>query len=191
MCSLSRPCPFSRCQDVLKTRAQLHAGGGEGMAAILRGIVREQGVAGLYRGIASPIFAEAPKRAWKFTANGVLRDHGLHPVAAGAMAGFTEALVNTPFETVKVQMQAKENLGRFKGTADCAAQLLRGEGPLGFYKGFQAQAMRNLVWNGVYFGFIGVMSKRYPTPAGAPKARRLGQKFVLGACGSMMGTLPV
>ena len=141
MCSLSRPCPFSRCQDVLKTRAQLHAGGGEGMAAILRGIVREQGVAGLYRGIASPIFAEAPKRAWKFTANGVLRDQGAHPVAAGAAAGFTEALVNTPFETVKVQMQAKENLGRFKGTADCAAQLLRGEGPLGFYKGFQAQAM--------------------------------------------------
>lgn len=36
------------------------------------------------------------------------------PGAAGASAGAVEALVNCPFETVKVQMQAKENLNRFK-----------------------------------------------------------------------------
>ena len=51
--------------DVLKTRAQLHASGSQGMAQILRGIVQAQGVAGLYRGIARPIFAAAPKRADK------------------------------------------------------------------------------------------------------------------------------
>ena len=34
--------------------------------------------------------------------------------AAGASAGAVEAFVNCPFETVKVQMQAKENLNRFK-----------------------------------------------------------------------------
>lgn len=36
------------------------------------------------------------------------------PGAAGAGAGAVEAFINCPFETVKVQMQAKENLNRFK-----------------------------------------------------------------------------
>ena len=75
---------------MLKTRAQLHAAGNQSMPAIFRGILQAQGVAGLYRGIASPVFAEAPKRAWKFTANGVLRDQGLHP-ARFARAHFPPA----------------------------------------------------------------------------------------------------
>lgn len=69
--------------------------------------MREEGFTTLYRGIISPIFAEAPKRAIKFSTNeqykklftndlGKISTSG--SFAAGALAGITEAFVNCPFE---------------------------------------------------------------------------------------------
>lgn len=45
-------------------------------------------------------------------------------------------------------MIAKENLGRFNGVFDCAASLVRTEGPFALYKGLQSHLWRNAVWNG-------------------------------------------
>lgn len=100
--------------DVVKTRQQLSS---EKITMIrtYKEIISTQGFRGLYRGVMTPILAEAPKRAWKFTAN----DQFKHIIAqsspdgkltvggsavAGSLAGITEALVNCPFETVKVRM---------------------------------------------------------------------------------------
>ena len=67
--------------DIAKTRAQLSKtrvtmlgavaarGAGVTGAETLGSIVRQDGLPGLYRGIASPILAEAPKRAIKFASN--------------------------------------------------------------------------------------------------------------------------
>jgi solute carrier family 25 2-oxodicarboxylate transporter 21 len=74
--------------DVAKTRAQLASSQGEisqcflrqlytphahtagrNMFSMLASMVRNEGIASLYRGIASPIVAEAPKRAVKFASN--------------------------------------------------------------------------------------------------------------------------
>jgi hypothetical protein len=110
--------------DVVKTRMQLAsgataAGAPKSVFATLRHIAQTEGTANLYRGIISPILAEAPKRACKFASNEqykklVARADGSHTALrlyiAGAMAGATEAFVNTPFEVVKVRMQSKENL---------------------------------------------------------------------------------
>lgn len=93
--------------DVAKTQAQLHTGGQLTMLQSLRKTVAERGVSGLYRGLASPIVAEAPKRAVKFSCNeqykGMLRgaDGSLssgRAGLAGSLAGTTEAFVNCPFE---------------------------------------------------------------------------------------------
>lgn len=108
--------------DVVKTRMQLASGATTGPKTVfgtLRHIAASEGVGNLYRGIISPILAEAPKRACKFAsneqykklfakANGDMTTFRLY--LAGASAGATEAFVNTPFEVVKVRMQAKENL---------------------------------------------------------------------------------
>lgn len=51
-------------------------------------------------------------------------------------------------KVVKVQMQAKENLGRYKGVMDCTLSLVRAEGPLVLYKGIESHLWRNAVWNG-------------------------------------------
>jgi len=55
--------------DIAKTRAQLNTASGVGMWSTLATIARADGLAGLYRGVMSPIVAEAPKRATKFAAN--------------------------------------------------------------------------------------------------------------------------
>lgn len=85
------------------------------------------------------MLAEAPKRAWKFAANeefkGLIlstKDNDELTLAefatSGALAGVSEALVNCPFETVKVRMQSKEFVSKFKGSVECLLYLLKNEG---------------------------------------------------------------
>lgn len=51
-------------------------------------------------------------------------------------------------QVVKVQMQAKENLGRYTGVINCASSLVQTEGPFALYKGLESHLWRNAVWNG-------------------------------------------
>ena len=73
---------------------------------------------------------------------------------SGGLAGATEALINCPFETIKVQMQAKENLGRINTTGQCIQHIVKTKGASYLYNGLQAQMLRNVIWNSLYFGII-------------------------------------
>ena len=116
------------------------------MIGVTKSIYAEAGVAGFYRGIQAPIFAEAPKRAWKFGANDFFKKHTSSPMLAGAAAGGTEAFVNCPFETVKVNMQG--NASFTGGPVEMAKKLVKELGIGGIYKGLEAQIYRNCLWNG-------------------------------------------
>jgi len=184
--------------DVLKTRAQLSKDGA-GMIQNARSVFSEQGLRGFYRGIISPITAEAPKRAWKFAANDFFKNQFMArndgklttqaAIISGALAGISEALVNCPFEVVKVRMQAKENLARFKNTRECMAALLREEGPLALYAGLEPQMLRNGLWNGAYFGTVGLVGNHFKPAPDATKSEVLFNKFCAGVVGSTVGTL--
>jgi solute carrier family 25 2-oxodicarboxylate transporter 21 len=208
--------------DVAKTRQQLSRESFS-MLQAMRTIIQQEGAVNLYRGVTSPIFAEAPKRATKFATNEVYkdllrRDDGSLPWhragLAGALAGTTEAFVNCPFETIKVRMQSKEHLHRYRSTADCLAQLLRSEGVAALYRGLEAQIWRNAAWNGTYFASIGTartwLAGRWAAPAptktstsnsgksspstvtfsSAPSRwATLGLSFVSGLVGGGLGTL--
>ena len=100
--------------DVVKTRQQLSTSS-ESFLSVLRSIIREEGLSNLYRGVAAPIFAEAPKRAIKFSFNekykNILRDdEGNLPFygasMAGAFAGMTECSLNTPAEVISKNREA-------------------------------------------------------------------------------------
>ncbi len=99
-----------------KTRAQLNTGANKNMFRLLADMARAEGAGSLYRGLLSPILAEAPKRATKFATNEQFktffrREDGSLPFyragAAGGLAGAIEALINCPFETVKVRVSGK------------------------------------------------------------------------------------
>jgi solute carrier family 25 2-oxodicarboxylate transporter 21 len=185
--------------DVVKTRQQLGKGKTVGMIQQFRDIIRLEGFGNLYRGIASPILAEAPKRAIKFSLNekykqSVRKKDGSLPgsraALAGALAGMTECSVNTPFEVIKVQMQAKENLGRYTGIVHCVQSLVRTEGILSLYKGVESQLWRNAVWNGVYFGMIGGLKENLlKAPEGSTRRISTLYDFGAGVVGGTLATL--
>lgn len=55
-------------------------------------------------------------------------------ILSGGFAGFCSVMANNPVDVVKTNMQGME-AHKYKGFADCFGQILRNEGPMGFYKG--------------------------------------------------------
>lgn len=107
---------------VIKTRLQLETTrASHSIFSIIRGIIKNEGVLRLYRGILPPIFVEAPKRATKFAANEQFSrlykqifkvnnpTMGL-ALLTGVSAGLTEACIVVPFELVKIRLQDKANV---------------------------------------------------------------------------------
>jgi len=148
-------------------------------------------VARLYRGIASPICAEAPKRAIKFSTNELfkemfspIKNEFLRASMAGASAGFVEAFVNCPFEVVKVRMQPTASV--YKNTLDATIQTAKQEGIFALYKGLVPQLLRNGVWNGVYFGIIAKLKKVLWIPQS--KNSELFRNFLSGVIGGGLAT---
>lgn len=150
----------------------------------------------LYRGIASPIMAEAPKRAMKFSMNEQYKKlftnasgqlSGPGHVAAGGCAGMTEALVNCPFELVKVRMQARSNAGLYKNTWHAARSVIQTEGALTLYRGFGSMLWRNGVWNGAYFGIIQQVKRLLPV--WSSERGQLATNFTAGTISGLIATM--
>lgn len=82
---------------------------------------------------------------------------GCHLVSS-AIAGFTASVVGSPVDVLKTRiMNAKP--GQYSGVIDCFVKTLK-EGPLAFYKGFQANAGRIVSWNIVMFVSLGIIRKQ-------------------------------
>jgi len=182
--------------DVVKTRHQL-ATAKYVMPSVmdtLRGTIRNEGFRALYRGILPPILAEAPKRALKFTANEQYKSMlgGSGPLlwytaaTCGALAGMTEAVVVTPFETVKVRLQSAENRALYSNSVDCLSKIAKTEGTLSLYNGFGATLWRNGAWNSVYFSVINQIKSLLPSPNS--KSTEVLRNFVAGATAGTMAT---
>lgn len=181
--------------DVVKTRAQLNVGQNLNMFKTLSDTIKADGLK-IYRGIASPILVEAPKRAVKFAANEKYRElfkdkNGrvgqAGSIGAGVMAGITEAFLVVPFELVKIRLQAKENAGLYKNTTDCVQKILQTEGPLAFFKGLEATLWRHALWNGGFFGVIHKVREMLPqsdTPSG-----EMARNFIAGSLAGTFGTI--
>ncbi|KAF1911637.1 mitochondrial 2-oxodicarboxylate carrier protein-like protein [Ampelomyces quisqualis] len=197
--------------DVVKTRIQLQHGkvtGAEGYSGVLdcfRKITRHEGVTKLYRGITAPILMEAPKRAIKFSANDSLSPFYqrlfsapsvTQPLAilTGASAGATESIVVVPFELLKIRLQDKSSASRYNGLVDCLVKVVRQEGLLALYNGFEATLWRHIVWNAGYFGCIFQVRTQLPVSTTSPNPVRqktlndLAAGFVGGVVGTTFNT---
>ncbi|KAF2874789.1 mitochondrial 2-oxodicarboxylate carrier protein-like protein [Massariosphaeria phaeospora] len=193
--------------DVVKTRIQLQHGvvvDGEGYTGVVdcfRKIIRNEGFSRLYRGITAPILMEVPKRAIKFSANDSFSPFYqrllnapeiTQPLAilTGASAGAVESLVVVPFELIKIRLQDRSNAGRYTGLLDCVVKVVRQEGPLALYNGFEATLWRHIVWNAGYFGCIFQVRTQLPDPATAAnaKAQKTINDLAAGFVGGVVGT---
>ena len=93
------------------------------------------------------------------------------------------AWADTPFEVVKIRMQQRPGAGSMWGTA---ARLAAEEGPLALYTGLEAYALRQIVWNGGFFGLLGLGNAVLPPTAGGSKAVR---DFLLGLAAGSTATV--
>lgn len=76
---------------------------------------------------------------------------------SSAIAGFVATVVGSPVDVMKTRiMNAKP--GEYTGVGDCFIKTMK-EGPLAFYKGFQANANRIVSWNVVMFISLGLIRK--------------------------------
>lgn len=147
--------------DMVKTRFQLNAQGNSSIYRELVNLIREGGVGRLYRGCAPELAANVANRGALFVSQQHAEDLArpylgtvVTPCFGGFCAGIPEALASTPFQVVKVRLQSKEHLGRYRNPSHCIISMLRDGPPRQFFAGLGPTAVRNCVWNCVYFGIL-------------------------------------
>ncbi|KAF8056785.1 1-acyl-sn-glycerol-3-phosphate acyltransferase [Scenedesmus sp. PABB004] len=121
-------------------------------------IVREDGVAGLFRGggptvvramaLNMGMLASNDQAKEMIEAAGFTKGGSVAVLGGSMIAGFFASACSLPFDFVKTRMQRMtpnaDGTMPYRGPVDCALQTLRSEGPLKFYTGFPTYLVRAL-----------------------------------------------
>mmetsp|Transcript_5085 Transcript_5085/g.9247 ORF Transcript_5085/g.9247 Transcript_5085/m.9247 type:complete len:281 (+) Transcript_5085:1-843(+) len=118
---------------------------------------KEEGVGALYKGLAPNIlrgmamnvgmlacYDQAKETVGKLLGDPMTDGPALTTqIGASCVAGFTAALFSMPFDLIKSRLMAQKpdpTTGKMQygGVADCAMQIFKKEGPIGFFGGFSA-----------------------------------------------------
>ncbi|KAA0145941.1 hypothetical protein FNF31_07901 [Cafeteria roenbergensis] len=162
--------------DTVKVRLQTQPSALPGQALRYSGplhcawrILKEEGVRGFFKGMVSPIVANAPINALLFAVEGAtmkrLARDGWDPEAASshAVAGAVSGLSQTPLasssELVKIRLQCQLDSGGSHGPLETARGILRAEGLAGLFRGYTATLARDVPAFGIYFGSYHVMKQ--------------------------------
>ncbi|XP_057660304.1 tricarboxylate transport protein B, mitochondrial-like [Diorhabda carinulata] len=124
-------------------------------------IFKEQGIRGMYKGVAATVAKQGTSQATRFWVmnsckNWYRSDDVEKPIPKymigifGGLAGFVSVLVNNPLDVVKTRMQAIDAV-KYKGILDCFIKTMINEGPLSFYKGTIPRSCRAISEVGITF----------------------------------------
>jgi len=133
-------------------------------------IMKSEGPGGLYRGLLPTIGKQSVNQAVRFPVqfyaltmmvgnDKSMHKHPLYNGAAGAIAGAVSVLVTMPQDVVKSRMQGEEAAKLYKGTLDCAQQILKKEGPMFFYSGTWPRMIRVSLDVAITFAVFPLLSK--------------------------------
>ena len=195
--------------DMVKTRFQLSTtstrNSNIGIWQTLRSIVNDGGVLSLYRGLLPEMTGMVPKTMVMYytyeKSKGILTNFSgsyghfgkqgqttnLCAALAGTCAGVTEAITVTPFQVIKVKMQAKEYIGKYTNSFDCFKQTYQSNGLKSLSIGVEATIWRNSVWNTVYFGLLYYIKDILPSLEN--KTQDIIATLVVGTFTGMIATL--
>jgi solute carrier family 25 citrate transporter 1 len=160
--------------ETLKTRVtdDMRRGTGNytGSLDALVKIVKSEGPGGLYRGLAPTVGKQSVNQAVRFPVQfwaltqmiGDDKSQQKNPLyngAAGALAGAVSVLVTMPQDVVKSRMQGEEAKKLYKGTLDCAKQILKNDGAMMFYAGTWPRMIRVSLDVAITFAVFPLLSK--------------------------------
>jgi solute carrier family 25 2-oxodicarboxylate transporter 21 len=178
--------------DMVKTRLQLLEGSNQRLGTAFNSVYREGGVFRFYRGVLPELVgsfptssvmlatAEIAKRQFTEWNGGVCNTY--IAFSSGIVSGYSETFVTTPFQVIKVRMQAKEHLGRYSDSVQCFRNLLRTEGVLSLFIGLGPSFWRNCSWNSVYFACLYKLKTFLPRSSSA-----IGDGINAGIAGAVSG----
>ncbi|WYZ43143.1 hypothetical protein EsH8_VI_000842 [Colletotrichum jinshuiense] len=131
-----------------------------GLAGAVAVLVREEGVRGLWSGLAPVLCKQGTNSAVRFTTFAMLQERvaALWPsldgsvgstLVLGGISGVFTVYASMPFDNIKTRMQSVD--ARYKGMLDCAAQTLRSDGILAFWRGTSPRLVRLTLSSGITF----------------------------------------
>lgn len=123
-------------------------------------IAREEGMAGLWKGLGPNIARNAIINAAELAsydqikvsllATGYFKDNIVTHLVAGLGAGFFAVCVGSPVDVVKSRVMG-DSTGKYAGVLDCFVKTARNDGLLAFYNGFMPNFARLGSWNVAMF----------------------------------------
>ncbi|XP_067684162.1 mitochondrial carnitine/acylcarnitine carrier protein-like [Haliotis asinina] len=171
--------------DTIKVRLQTMPKPEPGQSPLYKGTfdcalktIRQEGVLGLYKGMAAPITGVAPIFAICFYGYGIGKTlqqktpgeqlSHIQTFNAGMIAGVMTTVIMAPGERIKCLLQIQQAAGgeaKYKGPIDCMRQLYKESGIRGVYRGTFATLCRDVPATGMYFMSYEWL-KRVLTPEG-------------------------
>lgn len=156
--------------DTIKVKMQAAAPGEyRGILDCASATIKQQGLLGVYRGMASPFFGSVIYNATLFSTNSIMKrlvaregqstkDLSVGQIMlAGAGTGAVVSIVQSPIELLKCQLQAEKkahssSARTFKGPLDLGTHMLRTRGPGFLTIGLGSTILREMPGNLFYFG---------------------------------------
>lgn len=150
----------------------------KGVGDAMAKIVKEDGVAGLFRGGGPTVVRAMALNMGMLASNDQAKEWieaagfekgGSAAVLGGAtIAGFFASACSLPFDFVKTRLQKMtpnpDGSMPYKGPVDCAMQTLKNEGPLKFYTGFPTYLVRiapHVVFTLMFLDALPKIQKQY------------------------------
>ncbi|XP_061466007.1 mitochondrial glutamate carrier 1 [Rhineura floridana] len=152
-------------KKLMAAQAQLNPSTGAGAAEsimetrttamqITRDLLRNKGIAGLYKGLGATLLRDVPFSIIYFPLFANLNKLGQTApdvkapfyvsFLAGCLAGSTAAVAVNPCDVIKTRLQSLQrgvNEDTYSGIIDCARKIWRNEGPMAFLKGAYCRAL--------------------------------------------------
>ena len=154
--------------DVVKSRMQSCPNQSTG--ELLNAIYAESGWKAFYRGLASPLLALVILNSLNFTLfsnisakyEQFISSKLIVHVLSGASVGPAAAIISTPFEYIKIQMQLNKLLSlkdpsmvKYSNSLHASVAITKTEGFQMLYTGHSVNTVREMVFLGTYFGVYG------------------------------------
>jgi len=140
--------------DVVKTRIQVAGKGEGGLGQVIGDAMKNEGPGAFYKGIGPAWLREASYTSLrlglyepvKALVGADQKGAGfLRKFIAGALAGAIGSCAGNPFDVLKTKMMANKDSN--EGLGHYAGEIMRTEGFMGFYKGFNTNVIRAMVLN--------------------------------------------
>ncbi|XP_026480987.1 mitochondrial uncoupling protein Bmcp [Ctenocephalides felis] len=154
--------------DVLKVRMQVHGQGlKKGLLKCFYDIYKEEGVAGLWRGVGptaqrAAVIAAVELPVYDFCKQNLMNvfgDQVSNHFVSSFIASLGSAIASTPIDVIRTRLMNQKRVTSgsmttavvYNGSFDCALQTVRNEGFRALYKGFVPTWVRMGPWNIIFF----------------------------------------